>query len=454
MNMEELMVTLAKRRPLSRRRRHAVFLVACVIALVAALGPLGASPARANSPVLTLTPERDPCDSQDRRATLRGLNFPPGLTVTLTAVRTAPFRSNNLNPLPDATVAADGTFAVEFELRRLSCGYEPQQPEGTRYEIDAEINRTIVATATFTVSGGGRSCFAETGSCAQGRLLEYWRMHGGLAVNGYPISDEFDEQLEDGNTYRVQYFERARFELHPENASPYDVLLGQFGRRILAGVSGAPSAPVPAEAGYTYFPETGHNVGPRFTAYWRSNGGLAQFGYPLTELFTERLEDGNTYRVQYFERARFELHPENAAPHDVLLGQFGRRILAARGPRAITLDPVSGPCQGADQQQVTVRGSGFTPGVSVSCSLRRDRDSASTAGNSASGGPSAAANGTFVRALPHVGCGPDEPVRSTLTIIMAEYTPDRTPAVGPSASATVTGVRAAATTGATFSTAH
>jgi hypothetical protein len=32
----------------------------------------------------------------------------------------------------------------------------------------------------------------------------------------------------------VQYFERTRFEYHPENAPPYDILLGQCGRRILA----------------------------------------------------------------------------------------------------------------------------------------------------------------------------------------------------------------------------
>jgi hypothetical protein len=43
------------------------------------------------------------------------------------------------------------------------------------------------------------------------------------------------------------------------------------------------------------------------------------------------LEDGNVYTVQYFERARFEYHPENAPPYDVLLGQFGRQILAAGG---------------------------------------------------------------------------------------------------------------------------
>jgi hypothetical protein len=34
--------------------------------------------------------------------------------------------------------------------------------------------------------------------------------------------------------------------------------------------------------------------------------------------------------VQYFERARFEYHPENAAPYDVLLGQFGRQFAGER----------------------------------------------------------------------------------------------------------------------------
>ncbi|CAA9557420.1 MAG: hypothetical protein AVDCRST_MAG18-791 [uncultured Thermomicrobiales bacterium] len=41
---------------------------------------------------------------------------------------------------------------------------------------------------------------------------------------------------------------------------------------------------------------------------------------------TETLEDGKQYRVQWFERARFEYHPENAAPNDILLGQFGRVV--------------------------------------------------------------------------------------------------------------------------------
>ena len=158
-----------------------------------------------------------------------------------------------------------------------------------------------------------QQCFAETGHCVRGRFLAYWQAHGGQA-------------------HIVQYFERARLEYHPRNAPPYDVLLGQFGRRILAGVPDAPTAPAAPREGYAFFEPTGHNVGPRFFAYWEANGGLAQFGYPLSEEFEERLEDGNIYTVQYFERARFEHHPENAGtPYEVLLGQFGRRALAESG---------------------------------------------------------------------------------------------------------------------------
>jgi hypothetical protein len=45
---------------------------------------------------------------------------------------------------------------------------------------------------------------------------------------GYPISEEFTE-----GGYIVQYFERARFEWHPENTgTSYEVLLGLLGREV------------------------------------------------------------------------------------------------------------------------------------------------------------------------------------------------------------------------------
>lgn len=192
-------------------------------------------------------------------------------------------------------------------------------------------------------SGPGQ-CFAETGKCVRDGFLAYWQTHGlelgdagvsyreSLALFGYPLTDEFTQTLEDGQEYSVQYFERVRFEYHPETAPPdpegTPVLLGQLGRRIRPADSA-----VAQQAGAAYFVETGHNLSGRFLAYWSQNGGLVQFGFPLSEEFPERLEDGQIYVVQYFERARLERHPENPPPYDVTLGQFGRRALVEAGVR-------------------------------------------------------------------------------------------------------------------------
>lgn len=51
----------------------------------------------------------------------------------------------------------------------------------------------------------------------------------------------------------------------------------------------------------TYFEETKHNIKFGFRDFWTANGGLARFGFPLTEEFGE-----NGVSVQYFERARLE----------------------------------------------------------------------------------------------------------------------------------------------------
>jgi len=157
-------------------------------------------------------------------------------------------------------------------------------------------------------------------------MESYWQQYGGLQQFGFPISDAFDEKSAlDGNTYTVQYFERAVFELHPENPPPYDVLLSQLGtfQYKKAYPDGAPDQKQNQEAGQL-FPETGKWVGGAFLQRWLNNGGLFVNGYPISDEFQEKLADGNTYTVQYFERARFEFHPENAAPYNVLLGALGR----------------------------------------------------------------------------------------------------------------------------------
>src|SRR5205085_7420414 len=86
------------------------------------------------------------------------------------------------------------------------------------------------ADSRALAQGATSRVFPETGKTVHGRFLEYWDGHGGLAQQGFPISEEMQERSDtDGKTYTVQYFERAVFELHPENQPPYDVLLSLLG---------------------------------------------------------------------------------------------------------------------------------------------------------------------------------------------------------------------------------
>ncbi|GAB4213381.1 MAG: hypothetical protein OHK0022_50450 [Roseiflexaceae bacterium] len=180
-------------------------------------------------------------------------------------------------------------------------------------------------------------CFPETGFCIAGRIRQFWEQNGGLAVFGFPIGPQEGQAIE-GRVLQVQPFERNRLELHPENQPPYDVLLGRLGADRLAQQGRDPftfprSEPQP---GCRFFVETGHNVCGDILAAWRANGleldgrrgktegeSLGLFGLPLSDLQTETLGDGRQYQVQWFERARFELHPENAPPYNVLLGLLG-----------------------------------------------------------------------------------------------------------------------------------
>ena len=175
--------------------------------------------------------------------------------------------------------------------------------------------------------------FAATGLTMAGEFTGYFDAHGGVPVFGYPISEATQE-----NGYLVQYFERERLEYHPENAgTPFEVLLGRLGAELtahrVADPAFQPAAPPPASIGRRYFPETRHMMGGRFAAYWESQGGLSLFGYPISEEFTE-----NGVLTQWFERARFEYHPENAPPYDVLLGLLGREIAGEGGSTAVDVE--------------------------------------------------------------------------------------------------------------------
>jgi hypothetical protein len=80
----------------------------------------------------------------------------------------------------------------------------------------------LMSLAAFAVSTlaqpASERLFPETGHTVKGVFLDYWNSHGGVAQQGYPLSDEMFETSElDGKRHKVQYFERAVFERHSEN---------------------------------------------------------------------------------------------------------------------------------------------------------------------------------------------------------------------------------------------
>ncbi|HEX8597945.1 MAG TPA: hypothetical protein VF952_05445 [Chloroflexia bacterium] len=177
--------------------------------------------------------------------------------------------------------------------------------------------------------------FAAVGHTLRGAFRDYWQRNGGLPQFGYPLTEEYREvSPTDGKTYTVQWFERARFEHHPENAPPHDVLLGLLGREVTKGrEQEQPFRPASQWDDRTgrYFPETRHNVLPQFLSYWEAHGGLPVYGYPISEPFEEvSPTDGKLYTMQYFERNRFEWHPELPDPHKVSLGLLGSQVVYGR----------------------------------------------------------------------------------------------------------------------------
>ncbi|WJW70111.1 hypothetical protein OZ401_004614 (plasmid) [Candidatus Chlorohelix allophototropha] len=198
-----------------------------------------------------------------------------------------------------------------------------------------------------TLAAEGSQFFPETKHTVSGKFLEYWNNNGGLPTFGYPITDaQMETDPETGKTFLTQWFERHRLELHPENAgTKFEVLTGLLGKEInrtkLATEPGFQKAtqlydPAFSKDQQWYFTETGHNLGFGFLKYWQDNGGLERFGYPISEYRRELdPETGKPFMMQWFERARFEYHPENQKPYDILLGLLGKQI---KGSNSIAVE--------------------------------------------------------------------------------------------------------------------
>jgi hypothetical protein len=119
------------------------------------------------------------------------------------------------------------------------------------------------------------------------------------------------------------------------------------------------------------------------------------FGTAISNEFIEKNEvDGKSYKVQYFERAALEYHPENLPPDDVQFAPLGLYEFRHRYPGGIPNNPTPTPrpyttpepgrgCQG----QIVLPPAKLTPTVSLAQAEAHVRDRYSQMNNGLQLGP-------------------------------------------------------------------
>lgn len=161
-----------------------------------------------------------------------------------------------------------------------------------------------------------------TGYSVGGGFLDFFERWGGVAMFGYPRSQEVRE-----GGRGVQYFQKARFEYFPEHVgTPYEVQLGLLQLDLVGQNAFAKIAPFESTPERAFFPETGHSIQGGFLRFFLQRGGVDILGYPLSEETTQ----GNL-RIQYFQRARFEYHAAGSSQGALDIANIGDEFLEARG---------------------------------------------------------------------------------------------------------------------------
>jgi hypothetical protein len=229
------------------------------------------------------------------------------------------------------------TLALALSFTPSSSRYSPSylptalSPQSS-FSLLNPSHSGIAEAAPVSTNSSNSAYFKQTAHYLKDAFLNYWLMNGGVALYGYPVSEEFTS-----NGVAMQYFERSRFEYRANSTRPWKVELSAVGNMVTEGRN-FPKVDAGDAGDRSYYAQTGHTLGGAFKTYWSSNGGLTIFGYPISE---EIQENGRT--VQYFERARFELGPRSS----VQLGLLGREAMAKQvgsgGMAATVPNPVARP---------------------------------------------------------------------------------------------------------------
>ena len=173
--------------------------------------------------------------------------------------------------------------------------------------------------------------FPETGHIVKGDFLRFYKsVPDPKLLFGYPITEQMTSK--DGKA--VQYFQRARFELHPDLPESQRIQLSSLGQSTYKP---GRQLTLTNSAGCGSF-STGYPVCFAFLDFYKANGGTAQFGNPISPFeFHENLI------VQYFEKARFEWRADRPEGQRVVLTDLGRLYFDQFGEDPAYLKPVQPP---------------------------------------------------------------------------------------------------------------
>ena len=154
--------------------------------------------------------------------------------------------------------------------------------------------------------------FPETGHNVKGNFLRFYQAASDpTMLYGYPITEEFNTK--DG--LLVQYFQRARFEYHPDLPDGQRVTLTDLGT-----LTYTPAAQLNLYNPFAcrLFARSNFPVCFAFLDFYNQYGGPSQFGYPISPF---EYHDGVI--VQYFQRARMEWQASNPENERVVLTDLG-----------------------------------------------------------------------------------------------------------------------------------
>jgi hypothetical protein len=179
-------------------------------------------------------------------------------------------------------------------------------------------------------SSGDAQYFPETGHNVKGEFLRFYKSaNDPVIVFGYPITEQFKSR--DGNT--VQYFERARFELHSDLLEGQHVTLTSLGKATYK--SSLQQLPINNPSACQSF-STGFAVCLEFLDFFKKNGGVAQFGKPISPFVIQ-----DNLIVQYFEKARFEWRADRPEGQRVVIADLGHLYFEQLGENQAQQQPIT-----------------------------------------------------------------------------------------------------------------